>query len=362
MPARAGRAARRIAVLLALAACAGGAMAHKSSDSYLQLDARPGALALRWDIALRDLDVALDLDADADGKLTWGEVRTAWPRIEAYATARLAIDGCPLKTGEHGLERRSDGAYAVLHLSSTCTLPSPPAIRYSLFARGRSDPSRHRQGRAAGRAGGADGARPGAGGSGRHGCRGLCRSERDGSAAAAEAPSRWQFLVEGIRHILGGYDHVLFLLCLLLPAVMRRREGRWQPVERLSQAILPVAGIVTAFTVAHSITLALAALKLVSLPSWFIEPAIAVTIVLAAIDNVWPVFPVRRVVVTFFFGLIHGFGFASVLAELNLPTADFAWALLAVQPRPRSGTVDGGRRRDRGAVRAAPLAALPPRS
>ncbi|MGZ5277657.1 MAG: HupE/UreJ family protein, partial [Caldimonas sp.] len=97
---------------------------------------------------------------------------------------------------------------------------------------------------------------------------------------------------------------------------------------RLSQAILPVVGIVTAFTVAHSITLALAALKLVSLPSSFIEPAIAVTIVLAAVDNVRAVFPVRRVVVTFFFGLIHGFGFASVLAELNLPTADFAWALL----------------------------------
>ncbi len=121
---------------------------------------------------------------------------------------------------------------------------------------------------------------------------------------------------------------MLFLLCLLLPAVMRRRDGRWEPVDRLSQAVLPVAGIVTAFTVAHSITLALAALKIVSLPSSFIEPAIAVTIVLAAFDNVWPVFPVRRVVVTFCFGLIHGFGFASVLAELNLPTADFAWALL----------------------------------
>jgi len=121
---------------------------------------------------------------------------------------------------------------------------------------------------------------------------------------------------------------VLFLLCLLLPAVMRRQGGHWQPVGRLGQAIWPVAGIVTAFTVAHSITLALAAMKLVSLPSWFIEPAIAVTIVLAALDNVRPVFPVRRVVVAFCFGLIHGFGFASVLAELNLPTADFAWALL----------------------------------
>jgi len=326
--ARAGRAVRRLAWALALAASAGVAQAHKSSDSYLQLDARPGALALRWDIALRDLDVALDLDADADGKLTWGEIRTAWPRIEAYATAHLAIEGCPLKPGERGLERRSDGAYAVLHLSSTCTLPSPPAIRYSLFAE--IDPT-HR--------GIAKVERPGEpvvlsvldparAATAIPAVAGSAAAGAGGSATAAQAPSRWQFLEEGIRHILGGYDHVLFLLCLLLPAVMRRRDGRWQPVERLTQAILPVAGIVTAFTVAHSITLTLAALKLVSLPSWFIEPAIAVTIVLAAIDNVWPVFPVRRVVVTFFFGLIHGFGFASVLAELNLPTADFAWALL----------------------------------
>ena len=69
-------------------------------------------------------------------------------------------------------------------------------------------------------------------------------------------------------------------------------------------------------------------MKLVSLTPAFIEPAIAATIVLAALDNVLPIFPVRRVVVAFFFGLVHGFGFAGVLAELNLPRADFAWALL----------------------------------
>ena len=112
------------------------------------------------------------------------------------------------------------------------------------------------------------------------------------------------------------------------PSVMRRTPQGWRPVEQLSQAVLPVVGIVSAFTVAHSITLGLAATKVVSLSPAFIEPAIAVTIILAALDNVWPVFPVRRVIVTFFFGLIHGFGFAGVLAELNLPTADFAWALL----------------------------------
>ena len=320
------RASRRALVALGLVALATTAVAHKSSDSYLQIDAAPGQLAVRWDIALRDLDIAIDLDTDGDGKLTWGEVKSAWPRIESYAMAHLAIEGCELRSVERGLERRNDGTYAVLHLTSSCTLPASPRIVYTLFAE--VDPT-HR--------GIAKIQRPG---------RPLSLSVLDPSHAAtvaaasasaasgaasgeaAAAPRRWEFLGEGIGHILGGYDHVLFLLCLLLPAVMRRTVEGWQPVERLSQAILPVVGIVSAFTVAHSITLTLAALKLVSLPSSFIEPAIAVTIVLAALDNVWPIFPVRRIVVTFFFGLIHGFGFASVLAELNLPTADFAWALL----------------------------------
>ena len=312
-----------LGVVLGVFGCA--AWAHKSSDSYLQLEAAPDHLDVRWDIALRDLDVPLDLDADGDGKLSWGEIRTAWPRIEAYALPRLAIAGCPLHTTGQGLERRNDGAYAVIRLQSSCTLAAQPDITYTLFAE--VDPTH----------------------------RGIAKIQRPGQPVAllvldpqaavaasapasgasgtagrhvATSPSRWQFLGEGIRHILTGYDHVLFLLCLLLPAVMRRTPTGWKPVEKISQAILPVVGIVSAFTVAHSITLALAALKLVSLPSSFIEPSIAVTIMLAALDNVWPIFPVRRIVVTFFFGLIHGFGFASVLSELNLPTADFAWALL----------------------------------
>jgi hypothetical protein len=131
-----------------------------------------------------------------------------------------------------------------------------------------------------------------------------------------------------MRHILTGYDHVLFLICLLLPSVMRRTAQGWQPVDKLSQAVWPVAGIVTAFTIAHTITLALAATGTVSLAPAVIEPAIAVTIILAAFDNVKQIFGDRRVFVTFAFGLIHGFGFAGVLAELNLPSSQFAWALL----------------------------------
>src|SRR5947208_9649415 len=121
---RTWRAALRAVVGLALLVATGVAGAHKASDSYLQITAGIGRLEVRWDIALRDLDVALDLDSDADGKLTWGEVRAAWPRIEAYAMQRLAIQGCPLVAAGRSLERRNDGAYAVIQLASACTLPA----------------------------------------------------------------------------------------------------------------------------------------------------------------------------------------------------------------------------------------------
>ena len=343
----------------------GAAQAHKSSDSYLQIDATDKGLAVRWDIALRDLDAALDLDADEDGKLTWAEVKAAWPRVQAYAMARLQIEGCALRPVRQALERRNDGAYAVLFLSSDCVLTKAPSIAYTLLRevdpthRGiakiqRSgqpmvlsllDPTRSAVIAAASTAGTAtavpeplpESASNVAGAAALPGSDPMPGAVEPASSSAAPTAAAepaltgatgWGFLREGMRHILTGYDHVLFLLCLLLPSVMRRTPEGWRPVEKLSQAVLPVVGIVSAFTVAHSITLALAATKVVSLSPAFIEPAIAVTIILAALDNVWPIFPVRRVIVTFFFGLIHGFGFAGVLAELNLPTADFAWALL----------------------------------
>ena len=327
----------RALACLALLAATTFADAHKASDAYLQIEATERAVTVRWDIALRDLDAALDLDTDADGKLTWGEIKAAWPRIEAYAMPRLQIDGCALRSTGRALERRNDGAYAALLLAADCALPAAPVIRYTLLRevdpthRGIAKVQRAGQGvvlavldpgQAPPPAAAPLAAAPSEAAS-------PSRAGTTIGAAPAAAPSATLgFVREGMRHILGGYDHVLFLLCLLLPAVLRRTAVGWQPVDKLSHAVWPIVGIVTAFTVAHTLTLGLAALKIVSLPSAFIEPAIAVTIILAAIDNIWPIFPVRRVVVTFFFGLIHGFGFAGVLAELNLPTADFAWALL----------------------------------
>ena len=328
------RAAVRGLLGLCLAVVAGGVAAHKASDAYLQIAASSGRLDVRWDIALRDLDVVLDLDNDADGRLTWGEVRAAWPRIESYALQRLAIEGCLLAPVGRGLERRNDGAYAVLRLQSPCTLAPSARIGYGLFAD--VDPTHRgiakvqREGERLALSVLEPVAQPVAD-TGTSASTGAATTKGAAASGAyahpAAGPARWQFLAEGIRHIVTGYDHMLFLLCLLLPAVVRRTPSGREPVARLRDAVWPVAGIVTAFTVAHSITLVLAALQVVSLSPAVIEPAIAVTIVLAALDNVLPIFPVRRVVVAFFFGLVHGFGFAGVLAELALPRADFAWAL-----------------------------------
>jgi hypothetical protein len=86
--------------------------------------------------------------------------------------------------------------------------------------------------------------------------------------------------------------------------------------------------IVTAFTLAHSITLSLATLGVFSLPSRWVESAIAASVVLAALNNLWPLFHGRRWAMAFAFGLIHGFGFASVLADLGLPQGTLALALV----------------------------------
>ncbi len=119
-------------------------------------------------------------------------------------------------------------------------------------------------------------------------------------------PSAWRvagdFLREGFIHILGGIDHLLFLLCLVLPL----RE------------VWPLVKAVTAFTAAHSITLAAAALGWIPTPLWFasaIEALIALSIVFLALENILRrEFP-RRWLAAFLFGLIHGFGFASALSE-----------------------------------------------
>jgi hypothetical protein len=213
------------------------------------------------------------------------------------------------------VDDHSDGAYAVLRFAAQCpAVPLNLGVDYRLLFD--LDPTH----------------------------RGLLRLDVDGESRSAvlspEQPaqrfdpartSRWntftQFVGDGMHHIWIGYDHMLFLISLLLPAVLVRRGRAWTPAPSLRSALLGVLAVVTAFTLSHSITLTLAALDVIGLPSRLVESAIALSVLLAAINNIWPLVTRRGWVLAFSFGLVHGFGFASVLNDLGLPRGALALAL-----------------------------------
>lgn len=295
--------------------------AHKPSDSYLSLDAREDRVAGRWDIALRDLDYALGLDADDDGALTWGEVRRREAELAAYALARLGISrggrNCPLQAEGLLVDEHTDGKYAVLPFQALCAGPvAALELDYRLFSE--LDP----QHRGLVRLGGGGGIRTAVLAPGE----GPRRFELGGASNGAAALP--DFLREGVWHIWIGYDHLLFLLSLLLPAVLVREAAGWRRAESFRAALWDVVKVVTAFTLAHSVTLGLASLGYVDLPSRWVESAIAASVIAAALNNLLPVFHGRRPHLAFGFGLVHGLGFASVLSDLALPDSARLWGLL----------------------------------
>lgn len=313
------------------------ASAHKASDSFLALQTKGAKISGQWDIALRDLDVVLELDRDGDNVISWGEVRTRQTDIDAYARAGLELKSgqsvCPWEVTDHLIDNHTDGAYVVLKLAAVCpSAVTALTVNYKLLF---EVDAQHR---------------------------GLLKLEIppvEGAAHTmsavfpvenatqtfnvsangevpilAKAAQLGTYVTDGIKHIAIGFDHILFLVALLLPAVLvrtkdeRTGDTRWMPVADMHTAFITVLKIVTAFTIAHSITLSLAALDVVRLPSRLVESLIAVSVLATALDNLWPFLPRKRWLVAFSFGLIHGFGFASVLADLNLPNSSLLLSLL----------------------------------
>ena len=364
---------KRACIAALLVAAAPFAQAHKASDAYVTLHVDGATVDARIDIALRDLDRDLALDANADDQLSWKEVRTRWADIAALARndIRLSADGTrctpdPASTpatdaNTPALTEHSDGTYAVLRTQWHCAAPVQAlSVEYELFAK--TDPT-HRGIARVSRAGDDLGApapqlavlSPG---NGWHRFKlpplpavaspaPPASTSETPAPAALSAPVRSPqpdadtatvddaptssflgFVREGVHHILIGYDHILFLLSLLLPAVWIRsavtdpRTGvtrtRWVPSNNLRLALTNVLKVVTAFTVAHSITLALSVLNMVDPPSRWVESIIAASVVLAALNNIWPVISEARWKLTFVFGLVHGFGFASALKDAGL--------------------------------------------
>ena len=312
--------ARCLALLALCFACVLPAQAHKASDSYLSLAVQGEKIDGQWDIALRDLEMAVGLDANDDAAITWDEVRARHEAIGAYALARLKLSSdaraCTLRVSEHLIDSHTDGAYAVLRLQGAC--PEPVAtlsVDYNLLFD--VDPQHKGLLKLT------------------HGATtstAIFAPDARSQALQVAAPARWRqfadYVKHGVWHIWIGFDHILFLVSLLLPAVLVRRDGQWQGRETLRASVIDVLKIVTAFTLAHSLTLTLAALGALSLPSRLVESMIAASVILAALNNLWPLVHRWRALVAFGFGLIHGFGFASVLADLGLPQGALVLSLV----------------------------------
>jgi hypothetical protein len=307
-------------LLVALVTAATPVCAHLASDSYLRIEiGETGVIGGQWDIALRDLDVAVGLDSDQDGKITWGELRANQQQLEAYAFGHLTVSKgdvpCRLTATSLMVDHHAGSAYAVLPFSAECSGAGELKLQYRLLFD--IDPS-HR------------------------GLLTIVNGKQVWSevltpdhanitidtAQIGLSEQIVQFLRFGFDHILLGYDHLLFVAVLLVTAALRRPSGRsWIPIDGLARVLFETIRTLSAFTLAHAIVLTPAVLGLVNVPARLVEPAVALTIILAGLDNIRPILPRLRWQVAFLFGLIHGLSFASALGPMRLAPLGMAIAL-----------------------------------
>lgn len=321
------------------------AHAHKGSDAYLTLHRAVAetALDLSLSIALKDLDLLVPVDANADARVTWREVRSVTPAVLALLGDAVRLDrpDCALPWRFDALERRSDGAYLKLVTQVRCDGEPAVGLRYTLF----KDVDTNHRLIVTGRVDGHDvlsTASPQQG-------QAIALTSRSQSATSAvtvtpvatvtpTGQGPWQTMLayasQGLRHLLEGYDHMAFLLALVLPlqlSLFRRSHGTRSATAVAdpgsNDAWRALLRTVTAFTVGHSITLMLATFGYTEVSPAWVEPVIAASIGITAMLNLYPVRALRAEVLALGFGMVHGLGFAGLLQEAAAPSGLLAWAL-----------------------------------
>ncbi|MBT8086849.1 MAG: HupE/UreJ family protein [Gammaproteobacteria bacterium] len=305
------------------------AHAHSIGQTYLYLGLSESGIDVRFEVGPQDFNLALGLDLPTDQALTMADIEPVSQRIVDYLVAKsaLAPNGEPrnIVFREHTIRDTETLQFVLSHfvIEGLAEQPEFIDIEYSVLLD--EDPQQTgllviendwKSGTFENEAG--------------------VSLVFDGDARAQRLDLTGSTFVRGMnamiglgtQHILQGIDHVLFLIAILLPAVVRRERGHWVPEPRFSSALWHVAKIVTAFTIAHSITLSLAALEILQVPSRLVESVIAASIAIAAVDVFYPVLGKRIVLVIFLFGLFHGAGFASVILSMNIHPDYVVWTLL----------------------------------
>ncbi len=305
---------------LVLITLASTAQAHKYNESYVYFDVTEDSLSGRVEATLTDLARLQQGTVDVETALTRDEVLAAQQEIFDYFENRmnLSSEGQPYQVEFDDISflDTSVDTFAQLHFKVLNITETPTTIQMSydgLF----SDVDPAHRGFAL------------IGSNTRNGMDeneayiSLIFAPGDGekNLYLNDEPTRdiaLTFFEHGVWHIWLGFDHVLFLLTLLLGAVMRIENQRWVPSESIRDSLRETVKIVTVFTVAHTITLCLATFEVITLPVTLVEAVIAFSIAAVAIGNLVPRFHAGSWKVVFLFGIFHGFGFANVLEPLGL--------------------------------------------
>jgi hypothetical protein len=292
---------------LAIGASAGRAEAHQQGVSYSDIEVAGGRI--RYDLSISNHDLR-ELDVEGDGVITSDEILAGYPALRRRFARSVDVEAggraCVLDLKDFLVDPNQA---IVFRLRGECDghpLRVRVAVRSLLGADGYNFAKIRYQGRLEERVFGPTYAEA------------VLGDEERGASATL-----WRFFVLGVEHIATGYDHVLFLLALLM----------------VGGGVRSLIAIVTAFTVAHSLTLALATLGIVDLPSRPVEAAIALSIAWVALENIVLDRPSGRWGITFAFGLVHGFGFASILQDMQLPSGTLATALVAFNVGVEAGQV-----------------------
>lgn len=303
------------------------ANAHQSSTSFISLDASSQKNTGEWKVSINSLNNVKSMDINKDGYVKWSEIKLQHNDLILLLNRSLIISNaknekCKLQKDINSslkLDTILDMKYILVPFSTNCILKEITNINYSFYFSHNSD---HKA------------------------ILNITKSEKDSDIHVFSADTQsinviktsnnsfLNILYEGVWHIWIGFDHIVFILTLLIGIMFARST---MIIEANHSQAKELIKVVTAFTIAHSITLGLAAYKIVNLPSQFVEASIAATLIIAALHNIRYLLPTKtRDILSwsiwkmaFAFGLIHGFGFANVLTDLQLSTANIAKTILA---------------------------------
>ena len=303
--------------------------AHSGTQSYVYLDIYESSIEGRLEFPIKELNRELSLSIPQDEENAGPQIEANVAALQQYPRDHFTIGNStevwPYEFTELEFLEVDAGSYAVMHfqVSGAREVPAGLTVRFDPFVDTNSDHSSLLL-------------------IGNYWKGGVFGNEADHlivynkgartQSFSLEDPSFWKgfrgVTSLGTEHIRSGPDHILFIIALLLPSVLVLRAKQWTPSPSFKASLKRIVKIATMFTLAHSITLSLAALDIVRLPSRPVETVIALSIAAAALNNIWPVVVNREWAVAFAFGLFHGMGFAGLLSQLGLDRSNRVWSLL----------------------------------